>query len=97
MIGDACLTVRITGAVSMRSTPGSAPTLSVRNSYSSSCERQTAQAARLAGPVVAIAYATSGNFASSPPTDASCDGGTDSHIHTVERKPKAGMSSSRSK
>jgi hypothetical protein len=48
------LTVRITGAVSTRSTPGSAPTLLVRNSYSDSSSRHTAQAARLAGPVVAV-------------------------------------------
>ena len=54
-MGEACLTVRMTGAVSTRSTPGSAPTLSVRNSYSYASSRQTAQAARLAGPVVAYA------------------------------------------
>ena len=53
--GEACLTVRMTGEVSTRSTPGSGPTLTVRNSYSDSASRQTAQAARLAGPVVATA------------------------------------------
>jgi hypothetical protein len=53
--GEACLTVRIKGAVCRRPTPGSAPTLSVSNAYSSSCKRQTAHAARLARPVVAIA------------------------------------------
>lgn len=49
MTGEARLTVRMIGAVSTRSTPGRAPTLAVRNSYSDSWSRQTAQAARLAG------------------------------------------------
>jgi len=49
MTEDACFTMRMIGEVSTRSTPGSAPTFKVRNSYSDSSSRQTAQAARLAG------------------------------------------------
>jgi hypothetical protein len=53
MTGEACLTVRMIGEVSSRWTPGRPPTLTVRNWYSDSSSRQMAQAARLAGPVVA--------------------------------------------
>jgi hypothetical protein len=45
----------MTGEDSTRSTPGRAPTLAVRNSYSDSASRQTTHAARLVGPVVATA------------------------------------------
>lgn len=54
MIGEACLTVRMIGAVATRSTPGRAPTLAVKKSYSDSSSRQATQAAKLAGPVVAV-------------------------------------------
>ena len=74
MTGEACLIVRITGAVYTRSTWGSAPALTIRNSYSDSSSRQTAQAARLAGPVVAVTYAASGNFPSVAPASARCRG-----------------------